>query len=110
MPRTKAKPKAPAPPRPAPPLVRWVLKPGEEMHGCGACYLKGVAYLVSPVYEDPWAERLHLAGYRFRSLDTGEARDVDLLTLECSCPDYLYRHGRKGGLCKHLLSLREILP
>jgi hypothetical protein len=106
VPRTKAPAK---PEAPAPPAVRWVLKPGEEMHGCGAVYLKGVAYLVSPIFEDPWAEYPTLAGYRFRNLDTGEPRDVDLRTLECSCPHYLYRC-RRGGLCKHLAALKEILP
>jgi hypothetical protein len=92
VPRAKAAPK-PKPKAPAPPAVRWLLKPGEEFHGCGVVELKGEAYLVSPVYRDPWVDHPRLEGYRF---------------LECSCPHYLYRC-RNGGLCKHLACLKEIL-
>jgi hypothetical protein len=111
VPRAKA---APKPKAAAPPAVRWLLRPGEEFHGCGVVELKGEVYLVSPVYRDPWADHPRLEGYRFRRLDAlrdgkkRDPRDVDLRIMECSCPHYLYRC-RNGGLCKHLACLEEIL-
>jgi hypothetical protein len=94
----------------APPAVQWVVRPGSRPHLCGACKLGGRWYFVEPVFADEWAERPVLAGYRLTCLETGSESDVDLRWMECSCGDFLWRKSKRGGVCKHLRAIQELLP
>jgi len=37
-----------------------------------------------------------------KSKNTGTVYTVDTIKLSCTCPDYLYRQSKVGGLCKHI--------
>jgi len=48
------------------------------------------------------------------SKSTGTIYDIDLEKLTCTCPHYLYRLAKSGGMCKHiqeeLLKFEKLIP
>jgi len=36
------------------------------------------------------------------SRTSGRKYEVDLKNISCTCPDYIYRKAKVGGLCKHI--------
>lgn len=87
------------------PVIRWLVRPTDHVHGCGAVEINGAWYFVGACYADPFALPPVLTGYEFVHQGTGDRYGVDLQYLECSCPDHLYRRRK----CKHLLAIEEIL-
>ena len=44
---------------------------------------------------------------KHKSKNTGTVYTVDTIKLSCTCPDYLYRQSKVGGLCKHIKIVLE---
>lgn len=89
-----------------PPACRWLVRPGDRPHHCGCVKVGDAWYFVEPLFEDDFALQLVLAGFRFHSLETEAAHDIDLRWRTCDCGDFVWRKSKYGGLCKHLAALR----